>query len=296
MARLLSETYRWPSGNRAAVAVTFDVDAESGVLGDAPGAASRLSVMTHQAYGPRAGLPRLLRILERRGLRATFFVPGFTADRHPDAIRAIVDAGHEIGHHGYLHERVTGATEEQERSYLRRGLESLELVAGIRPEGWRAPMWETNYRTPALLAHHGFRYDSSLMDADRPYRLAAGPEPDAPTLIEIPIQWALDDGEQYAWLPDIWEAATIESPAKVLEMWTLEFDAILAEGGCMVLTMHPFLSGRPSRAAALDRLLERITGTDGVWVATAGEIARYVETLDLPAVYHAPIGDLGETR
>ncbi|HET7928725.1 MAG TPA: polysaccharide deacetylase [Actinomycetota bacterium] len=295
MARLLSETYQWPSGNRAAVAVTFDVDAESGVLGEAPEAASRLGIMTHQAYGPRAGLPRLLRILERRSLRATFFVPGFTADRHPDAIRAIVGAGHEIGHHGYLHERVTGATREQERSYLRRGLESLDRVAGIRPEGWRAPMWETNYRTPALLADHGFRYDSSLMDSDRPYRLATGPEPDAPTLIEIPIQWALDDGEQYAWLPDIWEAATIESPAKVLEMWSLEFEAILAEGGCMVLTMHPFLSGRPSRAAALDRLLERITGTDGVWFATAGEIARYVETLDLPAVYHAPIGDLEGT-
>ena len=288
-------SYEWPNRNRAAVAVTFDVDAESGVLGDVPQAASRLSVMTHQAYGPRTGVPRLLRILERRGIRATFFVPGFTADRHPDAIRAIVDAGHEIGHHGYLHERVTGATEEQERSFLRRGLESLERITRARPEGWRAPMWETNYRTPALLAEHGFRYDSSLMDADRPYRLAVAPEPEAATLIEIPIQWALDDGEQYAWLPDIWEGATIESPAKVLEMWTLEFEAVLAEGACLVLTIHPFLSGRPSRAGALDRLLEQITGTDGVWVATAGEIARYAETLDLPAVYHAPIGDLRGT-
>ena len=120
--------YGWPNGNRAAVAVTFDVDAESGVLGDVPEAATRLGVMTHQAYGPRAGLPRLLRILERQHVTATFFVPGLTADLHPDAIRAIRDAGHEIAHHGYLHERVTGANEEQEEGFLLRGIDALGMV------------------------------------------------------------------------------------------------------------------------------------------------------------------------
>ena len=280
--------YPWPDGFRAAVVVTFDVDAESGVLGDFPDAASRLGVMTHQAYGPRTGLPRILRILERQGVTATFFVPGLTAELHPDAIRAVRDAGHEIAHHGYMHERVTGATEEQEVGFLLRGLEALQRIVGVRPVGWRAPMWETNYRTPALLAGHGFEYDSSLMDSDRPYRLAAGPEPDPPSLIEIPIHWGMDDGEQYAWLPDIWEAATIESPAKVLEMWTLESEAVIAEGECLVLTMHPFLSGRPSRAAAFERLLERIVGTPGVWVATAAEVARYVASLGLAPVCHDP--------
>jgi peptidoglycan/xylan/chitin deacetylase (PgdA/CDA1 family) len=280
--------YPWPGGHRAVVAITFDVDAETGVLGDFPQASSRLGVMTHQAYGPRSGVPRILRILERHGVRATFFVPGMTAELHPDAVRAIRDAGHEIAHHGYMHERVIGATEEQEEGFLLRGLEALERIAGVRPVGWRAPMWETNYRTPAILAGHGFEYDSSLMDADRPYRLAVGPGPDSATLIEIPIHWGLDDGEQYAWLPDIWEAATIESPAKVLEMWTLEFEAVLEEGECLVLTMHPFLSGRPSRAAALERLLEHIVGTPGVWVATGGEIAQYVAGLDLVPIHHVP--------
>lgn len=280
--------YPWPDNRQAAVAITFDVDAETGVLGEWPEAASRLSVMTHQAYGPRTGVPRLLRILERHGVRATFFVPGMTAELHPDAVCAIRDAGHEIAHHGYMHERVTAATEEQEEGILLRGLDALERIAGVRPTGWRAPMWETNYRTPAILAKHGFEYDSSLMDSDQPYRLATGPEPDSPTLIEIPIHWGLDDGEQYAWLPEIWEAATIESPTKVIEMWTLEFEAVLAEGGCLVLTMHPFLSGRPSRAAAFETLLERIVGTSGVWIATGSEIARYVAGLELDAVHHAP--------
>ena len=277
----------WPPGKRAAVAMTFDVDAESGVLGETPEAVNRLGVMTHQAYGPRTGLPRLLGILDGLGIRGTFFVPGLTAETHPDAIRAIRDSGHEIAHHGYAHERVTLLSEAMEELVLQRGLEALDRVVGVRPMGWRAPMWETNYRTHGILARHGFRWDSSLMDADRPYVLATG-DAGAGTLIEIPVHWGLDDGEQYAWLPDLWEAATIESPAKVLEMWTLEFDAVVADGGCLVLTAHPFLSGRPSRARALERLLERIVGTSDVWVATASEIAEYVSSLDLPAVAHTP--------
>jgi peptidoglycan/xylan/chitin deacetylase (PgdA/CDA1 family) len=185
----------WPDGYRAAAAISFDVDAESAILADRPEAAARLTVMSHQAYGPQVGVPRLLRILERRGLGATFFVPGYTADRHPDAVRAIQDAGHEIGHHGYLHEPVFRATAEEEESYLVRGLEALDRVAGVRPAGYRAPWWETTYRTPGLLARHGFRYDSSLMDGDRPYRLGTSADRGAPTLIEIPIQWALDEVE-----------------------------------------------------------------------------------------------------
>ncbi len=278
--------FRWPDGFRAAAALSFDVDAESAILADHPEAASRLSVMTHQAYGPRTGVPRLLRILERRGLRGTFFVPGYTADRHPDAVRAIRDGGHEIGHHGYLHEPVFRATAEQEEGYLLRGLEALDRVAGVRPVGYRAPWWETTYRTPALLAKHGFRYDSSLMDADRPYRLATSPEPGGPALVELPIQWGLDDWEQYAFLPDLTGSGVIESPAKVLELWTLELEAVAAEGGCFLLTMHPFLSGRPSRAAALEHLIERMQAIDGLWIATLAEIADYVAGLGLPAVFH----------
>jgi peptidoglycan-N-acetylglucosamine deacetylase len=276
----------WSGAARAAAAISFDVDAESAILADRPDAAARLTVMSHQAYGPRVGVPRLLRILERRGLRATFFVPGYTADRHPDTVRAIRDAGHEIGHHGYLHEPVFRATADEEEAYLVRGLEALDRVAGIRPVGYRAPWWETTYRTPALLARHGFRYDSSLMDDDRPYILATGSEPGAATLVEIPIQWALDDWEQYAFLPDLTGSGVIESPRKVLELWSAELDALVAEAGCFVLTMHPFLSGRASRAAALDELLGRMQAIEGLWIATLGEIAEHVAGLGLEPVLH----------
>ncbi len=278
----------WPAGYRAAAAISFDVDAESAILADRPDAAARLTVMSHQAYGPRVGVPRLLRVLERRALRATFFVPGYTADRHPDTVRAIRDAGHEIGHHGYLHEPVFRASAAEEESYLLRGLDALDRVAGVRPVGYRAPWWETTYRTPALLARHGFRYDSSLMDDDRPYLLATAPAPDAPTLVEIPIQWALDDWEQYAFLPDLTGSGVIESPRKVLELWSAELDALVAEAGCFVLTMHPFLSGRASRAVALDELLGRMQAIDGLWIATLGEVAEHVAGLGLPPVLHEP--------
>ena len=275
----------WPSGVMAAAAVTFDVDAESAMLSASPASADRLSLMTHQAYGPRTAVPRLLRLLAERGILATFFIPGYTAERWPDTVRAIRDAGHEIGHHGFLHEPL-GTDEAMEERYLTRGLEALDRVADVRPIGYRAPNWETSYRTPSLLARYGFRYDSSLMDADRPYRLATGPGADAPWLIEIPIHWGLDDWEQYGFAPGLIRSGTIASPTKVAEMWLLELAASVAAGGCCVVTVHPFLSGRPSRAAAVAEYLDELVRLrdDGVWVATLEAIASHVATLELPGI------------
>ena len=169
--------FRWPDGIRAAACFTFDVDAESPILFEHPEAADWLDVMSHQAYGARAGVPRLLRLLERPGVRATFFIPGFTAERAPAICRAIRDAGHEIGHHGYLHEGAHGAGAEEQERRCCRGLEALDAVLGVRPIGYRGPNWELTYESPALLARHGFAYDSGLMDADHPYRLATAPSP-----------------------------------------------------------------------------------------------------------------------
>lgn len=270
------DDFAWPSGYRAAAAFTFDVDAESCVLAHDPTSATRMSLMSHQSYGPRVAVPRLLRLLERQGVHATFFVPGFTAECYPDTVRAILDGGHEIGHHGYLHEPMQGIDATTEARYLDRGLDALERVAGVRPVGYRAPWWETNWHTPGLLAQRGFRYDSSLLDGNKPYRFAV--EPGATeTLIEIPVDWALDDWEQYAFYPGVTGSGVIESPAKVLEMWTLEAEAHHAEGGCFVLTNHPFISGRPSKAVALERLIENVKAMDGMWVTTLAEIAEHAQ-------------------
>jgi peptidoglycan-N-acetylglucosamine deacetylase len=268
----------WPNGARCAASFSFDVDAESAMLGVDPSHADRMSAISHQAYGPLTGVPRLLKILARHGITSTFFVPGYTAVRYPDVISSIVEHGHEIAHHGYLHEAMRGKTEQQEADIIDRGLDVLESVTGSRPIGYRAPMWELNWHSPKLLRDRGFLYDSSLMDTDHPYELAVA---DGGPLVEIPIQWALDDWEQYCYVPDFSGSGLIESPVKAIEMWRLEFDAMRAEGAAYVLTNHPFLSGRPSRAQALDSLIEYVRSHDDVWVTSLANIAKHVRGLGL---------------
>jgi peptidoglycan/xylan/chitin deacetylase (PgdA/CDA1 family) len=270
--------FAWPEGKVAAASFTFDVDAESAVLWGNEAAGARMSVMSHQAYGPLVGIPRILDLLDRHQIRSTFFVPGHTAHRYPDAVHSIVAAGHEIAHHGYLHEQPTALTLEEEVEALDRGLEALAEVAGVRPAGYRAPMWDLSWRTPGLLAERGFLYDSSLMDADTPYELAVGSQ----SLVEIPIQWALDDWEQYCYLPDIAGSGLIESPRKARELWQLEFDALRDVGACWVLTNHPFLSGRASRAAELGDLMAYVVEHTDVWTTSLGAIAEHVRALGLP--------------
>jgi peptidoglycan/xylan/chitin deacetylase (PgdA/CDA1 family) len=280
----------WPTGARAAACFAFDVDAESAVLSARPTAAGRMSVMSHQAYGPLTGVPRLLRLLAEREVRATFFVPGYTARRYPDVIRSIANEGHEIAHHGYLHEPLAGVDEEAEASYLDRGLDALAEVTGRRPVGYRAPLWELTWNSPRLLHQRGFLYDSSLMDTDWPYELSleSGGAPSGSgvparpaSIVEIPVQWALDDWEQYCYIPGVFGTGLIESPAKAREMWSLELAALAAEGGCFVLTGHPFLSGRPSRAAALAELMAKAAAAGDIWVATLAEVAAHVRSLGL---------------
>ena len=273
----------WPGGHTAAACLTFDMDAEAAILTADISSITRMTPMSHQAYGPLVGVPRILALLARHNLKATFFVPGYSAHRYPGVVRAIAEAGHEIAHHSYFHEDTTGMDAKTEGDMLDLGLRALRDVAGVRPEGYRAPMWELNYHTPRLLAERGFRYDSSLMDSDHPYLLAVEARPGVATLAEVPVSWGLDDWEQYAYLPGLTGSGLIESPAKALEMWTLELEAMHRLGAAFVLTCHPFLSGRPSRAEALDRLIGRMKELPGLWITTLAEVARHTAGLNLTA-------------
>ena len=276
----------WPEGKSCAVAFTFDVDAESPLLTTDPAFADRMGAMSHQAYGPLVGIPRLLDILEQLNIPGTFFVPGYTAHRHPEAIRSVAAAGHEIAHHGYLHESLVGADEQTEREILQRGLDALNEVAGVTPVGYRAPMWEMNWHTPKLLAEFGFQYDSTLMDSDHPYELAVT---DDQALVELPVSWALDDWQQYCFVPDFSGTGLIETPDKAIDLWRAELKAMRDVGGAWILTNHPFLSGRPGRAAALRGFIEEVCAMDDVWVAGMADIARHVREQKLtPRVLTRP--------
>jgi peptidoglycan-N-acetylglucosamine deacetylase len=279
----------WPEGRQAAAFLGFDMDAEDVALTVDPESRHRLSAMSHQAYGPLTGMPRVLDLLKRHDLRATFFCPGYTAERYPDLLRRVRDEGHEIAHHGYLHEAIAGMTPTQEAEVLDRGLDALERVVGVRPVGYRAPMWETTYATAELLLDRGFSYDSSLMDSDLPYELAERPGEGARSIVEIPVAWALDDWEQFAFVPDLFGPGVIEDPDKALALWTGELTEAHRHGSCFTLTIHPFLSGRLGRLRALETLVETMAGLSGLWLATGREIADHVGSLDLtPRVFPQP--------
>ena len=149
-------------------------------------------------------------------------------------------------------------------------------------------MWDLSWRSPALLAERGFLYDSSLMDADVAVRAGGDGRAPGASIVEIPIQWALDDWEQYCYLPDISGSGLIETPRKARELWQGEFEALRAVGGCWVLTNHPFLTGRPSRAQQLDELMAHVAACADVWTASLEEVAPHVRTLGLPPAHRSP--------
>jgi peptidoglycan/xylan/chitin deacetylase (PgdA/CDA1 family) len=249
--------------------LSFDVDAETPILVEGRRYADNAGVMTHQAYGPLVAVPRILELLKEYELPATFFVPGLTAERYPQAVEQILAAGHEVGHHSYAHFSPFDQDEAAERADFERALAVLDGF-GVKPEGFRCPSWEPQWRTPALVAEYGLAYDSSLMDADTPYLL----QTESGDIVELPVHWSLDDWEQYAYLPRPPFKSPIESPQKVLDLWISELDAMRRYGCLFVLTCHPFLSGRPHRVEVLRKLIEHALAVGDVEFVEAREAAR----------------------
>jgi peptidoglycan-N-acetylglucosamine deacetylase len=266
----MSTSVGTPQGRRIAVSFTFDFDAESAWLGsfklDTPSALSR------GAYGATEGVPRILRLLDRYNLPATFFIPGDTADRHPDETRAIKNAGHEIGHHGYLHEPPHLLNEAEERTMLERGLDALDRITGTRPRGYRSPAWELSKQTFRLLEEYGFEYDASQLGADRPYWVSDAGRRTG--MVEIPSAWELSDSGHFMMTPAYGQPGG-KAPSHVEEVWSEDFEGMYEEGGdvCFVLTMHPQIIGRHHRLRMLERMIKRALELDGVWIAQMGEIA-----------------------
>jgi peptidoglycan/xylan/chitin deacetylase (PgdA/CDA1 family) len=278
-----------PEGMTCAVALTFDVDAEAPILDTDPRSWRDASTMTHQAFGPQVGVPRILRLLREENLQATFFVPGWTARRWPTVVDAILEEGHEVGHHSDLHRHPPTLTPEEEREDFARALETLQSF-GTAVRGHRAAYWRATWTTIRLVAEFGLRYDSSLMDEDRPYVLGI----DGRKICEIPVSWSLDDWEQYGFLLKPQIGTQIETPSKVVELWTAEIEAQRKEGGIVVLTMHPFLTGRASRVEGLRQVIDYARSAADVWIAPTGQIAESVLAAGLqPRSLHPPDLSLG---
>lgn len=259
----------WPDGARCAAAFTFDFDAEEVWLGEDPENAGKPGVLSQGTYGAKVAVPRILELLERHGVRATFFVPGRVAEAHPDRVEGIVSAGHEIAHHGYTHTSPTRLTRAEEEAELVRAKEVL-LTFSPQIHGYRSPSWDLSAHTLELLETHGFRYSSNLMDDIRPYRHRDS------SIIEVPVQWILDDA------PHLWFDVTswtkkISTVSELQEIWEEEFLGIRDLEGACIFTMHPQIIGRPGRLRFLDRFIAHIRGYDDAWVATCSEVAALVD-------------------
>lgn len=269
--------FQWPHGKRCAVMLCFDVDGETTALSEDPELEHRLTTFSQCQYGPEIGVPRLLGLLNHWELPATFFIPSAIAERHPRMTRAIADAGHEVGAHGHLHEKLAGLSREEEEAILEQSIGILKETTGQIPVGHRAPWFETNPWTSDVLFEHGLHYSASMMRDDVPYLHANG-------LVEIPGQWMLEDWEQFAFNPDPKWGVIPEDCEKVYRLWWDEFLAMRDYGCCFVLNLHPWLSGRPSRVKLLERLVADILNTGDAWFATGSEIADWY--LEHPQARH----------
>ncbi|MEU5050280.1 polysaccharide deacetylase [Streptomyces sp. NPDC021096] len=262
----------WPQGARAAVALSFDTDHETIPLRDGQTGPGKLS---QGEYGARRGVPRVLALLERRSIPATFFMPAVSALMRPQEARGYTERGHEVGIHGWIHERNMELEPKDERDLAFRCADTLERLSGTRPVGIRTPSWDFSDHTLDISRELGLLYDSSLMADDDPYEILADGEPTG--IVELPPEWIRDD--------DIYFEMDRYSPLRPHGMprqviggiWRDEFDLAYAEGGLFQLTMHPHVIGHRSRIVVLDELLEHIAGHDGIWFATHAEVARYVK-------------------
>ena len=262
----------WPNGARVAVGLSFDLDNETSTLRDG---GTSPALFSQGEYGSRAGLPRVLALLRRHEIAASFFVPAVSAMLHQASMKAILQPGqHEVGLHGWIHERNSQLDGATERDLLTRAAKALEMTTGKRPVGMRTPSWDYSPSTIQIAKELGLLYDSSLMADDRPYEIVAAGKPTG--IVELPVEWILDDFP-YFWMDRASTVRPTMTPDEVFSIWKAEFDGAYEERGLFILTMHPHIIGHRARTAMLDRLVTYMKSKPGVWFATHEQIARHVQ-------------------
>ena len=256
----------WRDNARCLVALSFDVDHETGELREG---ARSINNLSRGQYGNRQGIPRILRLLERYDLRASFFVPAVVAQLYPEETRGFVASGHEVGLHGWIHERNTMLPEGVERDLQLRAADMLEKITGQRPVGIRTPSWDFSDQTLSITRDMGLLYDSSLMADDDCYELLLDGEPTG--VVELPVDWIRDDAVYF----NMNRFSTLRpytAPEAVFDIFWREFEAAYEEGGIFQLTMHPHHIGHRSRIWILEKLIEGIRGYAGVSFVTHADV------------------------
>ena len=259
----------WPNGARCAVALSFDSDHETIELRFGGNSYGKLS---QGQYGGRRGSPRILSLLERHGVPATFFMPAVSAMINPDEARAVVAGGHEMGIHSWIHEFNSKLDHATERDLALRAADTLEKLSGRRPVGMRTASWDFSPFTLKIIREMGLLYDSSLMADDEPYELLDEGEPSG--VVEIPVEWIRDDAIYFN-MDRMASLRPYTAPEAVFGIFRRELDMAHAEGGLYVLTMHPHHIGHRSRIWILEEIIRHAKSLPGCWFATHEEVARY---------------------
>jgi peptidoglycan-N-acetylglucosamine deacetylase len=261
----------WPNGARCAVALSFDSDHETNELRDGGKSIGRMS---WGQYGNRVGVPRILALLAKHGVKATFYVPAVAALTYPDEQRRIVAEGHEIGIHGWIHELNSVLPYVAERDLMVRSADELETITRVRPVGLRTPSWDFSPNTLAIEKEMGLLYDSSLMADEDCYELLLDGEPTG--IVELPVEWVRDDAV-YFMMHRFQALRPYTPPGDVLEIFRRELDAAHADGGIFQLTMHPHVIGYRSRIWILEELIRHAQAKGDVWFATHADVVRHVK-------------------
>lgn len=255
------------------VMLTFDLDAETMWTSRDPGNAARPILMSQGAYGWKVGTGRILALLDRYEVKATFFVPGLVVQQRRALVEDILARGHEVAHHSWSHAWIIGLTPEQEREEMQRGWDIIREVSGRPPAGYRSPAAEFSPITMGLLQEYGFSYSSNFFDDDSPYLHEVDGRRTG--LVEFPFHWVLDDAPFFQYSITL-PGRTLQAPSAALEAWIGEFDTLYAEDRAFTLAMHPQIIGRGSRLAALEGLIRHIRQRDDVWFARCDAVAEAI--------------------
>jgi peptidoglycan/xylan/chitin deacetylase (PgdA/CDA1 family) len=257
----------WPNGARVAVCLSFDTDTEAPDLRDGVTSPTTLSASD---FGAESGVPRIIRMLDKEQVPATFFMTAVDAMLHPDMVKEIMKSGkNEIGVHGWIHEFPPRLPEGEEERLLDKAIDYLTKASGRRPTGYRAPSWAFSSNTLDLIKKKGFLYDSSLQAMDEPYEIVSKGK--ATGIVELAIDWTLTE------TPFLGRNGKMASPELLYGLYKDEFDGAYEEGTTFILTLHPFLSGHRAPMIHLTKFVEYMKSKPGVWFATADQIARYVK-------------------
>ena len=266
--------------------LTFDFDAVSGYIAQGQRSPTPIS---RGEFG-LVGAERILALLQRHGIAATWFIPGHTIETYPAMSVRIAEAGHEIGHHGWTHMTPVTMSRDEEEAGLQRGTDAIVKLCGRKPRGYRSPAWDLSENTIELLVARGFLYESSMMGNDyTPYfartgdvisleePMVLGPET---SLVEMPISWTLDDYPHFEYVRNKQYSMPGLMPAGgVLQNWVDDFDYMTRtmEWGALTYTCHPFVIGRGHRMLMLERLIDALKGMGATFLTMEDAVSAWLE-------------------